>query len=216
MAENNAGIKVSFGKDITGIVFGRLRVVSFAGTRPKPKGKLQKMWRCKCDCGASIVTTHWHLFGHRVTSCGCDSVRPNTNSQKTHATSGRGLYHVWEGMHCRCYTKSSGNYHMYGGRGICILEPWKSSFEAFLKDMESSYKRGLMIERADNNGHYCLENCRWATPMAQGANKRNNVILSVNGVSKHVAAWARELGLDRSLIYGRISRGWSHARALGL
>lgn len=88
-----------------------------------------------------------------------------------------GLYRKYASARGRCNTKSSTSYKYYGGRGISFL--WKS-YEDFKNDMYESYlehldkngKRQTTLDRINVNGHYCKENCRWATYSVQRLNRR--------------------------------------------
>lgn len=54
------------GKDLTGMKFSRLTVISFHG--PSSQGN---RWRCLCDCGNETVVNGSQMKRKNVQSCGC-------------------------------------------------------------------------------------------------------------------------------------------------
>ena len=112
-------------------------------------------------------------------------------------------------MKTRCYNQRHVGYQWYGGRGISVCPKWRANFESFKKwALENGYNDTLSIDRIDNDGDYSPENCRWVSKSAQNSNKRNNIILEINGESLHVSAWSRKSGVKCSTIRERLKRGW--------
>lgn len=53
-------------KDLTGLRFGKLTVISMSGKIGK-----KVAWKCKCDCGKETIATGTHLKTGHTRSCGC-------------------------------------------------------------------------------------------------------------------------------------------------
>lgn len=113
-------------------------------------------------------------------------------------------YRVWTGMICRCYNNHRVRFKNHGGRGIAVCDEWRISFSAFFRDMGARPTDKHQIERKDNDGPYCKENCIWATAKQQARNRRSNHVVHAFGQSKTIAEWAEEYGIPPSTLYRRL------------
>jgi len=117
-------------------------------------------------------------------------------------------------MKRRCYSEKCSQYHKYGGRGIKVCDRWLESFENFYEDMKEGYSDILTLERNDVNGHYCKENCTWATPLQQARNKTNTAYLTYKGVTKRAQDWAKIIGANPLTVVRRVYLGYTPEECL--
>lgn len=118
------------------------------------------------------------------------------------------LYEVWRSMNRRCHEIGNQQYKRYGARGIFVCEEWRKDFSVFVNWANASgYKKGLQIDRIDNDNGYFPENCRFVPPIQNANNRRTNVRYSVDGETKTMSEWARECGITPAAIRARIKKG---------
>lgn len=122
------------------------------------------------------------------------------------------IYRSWMAMVGRCHNPESSAYKNYGARGVKVCEKWRK-FEGFIEDM-GERPPGKTLERINNDGDYCKENCKWADIKTQSRNKRSNVWVTLDGKTQIIADWAKELGIPANTISYRIKSGWTAEEAL--
>lgn len=123
-------------------------------------------------------------------------------------------YTAWKGMRQRCRNPKNPKYHRYGGRGITVCDEW-DLFENFLRDMGPAPGGEYSVDRKDNNGNYCKDNCRWATNKVQTNNSSRNRILTYGGIAMSVTQWAEKLKISTHTLNHRVTAlGWTIEKAI--
>lgn len=199
--------------------FGKLTIVKEVAPNVTPCGTIQRKFLCKCECGNEVLRSLQTLTKGAKSSCGCTSYQIGEQNKKYEkGTTKSFLYSTWNGMRQRCNNPNSSSYRRYGGRGISVCKEWNDNFLAFEKwAKENGAKKELTIDRIDNDGNYCPENCRWVDAIAQANNKRSNRVLEYNGESHTIMEWSRITGVQEGTIRSRLDKyGCSIGQALGL
>jgi len=175
------------------------------------KGKRKCITRC--DCWNTQEQYLFQITWWDVKSCWC--LMRETSSKMRRKTwmaiEKHRLYKIWEWMKSRCNNKNNKSYKNYWLRWIKIL---RNTFEDFKNDMYHSYLEHITkywenqttIDRIDNNGDYCKNNCRRATYQEQNNNTRRNITLEYDWKIWTLSNICREFWLKSYSIYDKIKR----------
>ena len=111
-------------------------------------------------------------------------------------------YYTYKNMLKRCYDKNCKAYQTYGKRGIEVCARWlcDRGFLNFYYDMGPRPNKKFSIDRRNNDGNYCKENCRWATRFEQqdntravkkfiAINKKRNLKINTWNMAKFARMW---------------------------
>ena len=75
--------------------------------------------------------------------------------------------------------------------------------------------KGYSLERKDNNGNYCSQNCTWASAKTQNRNKRSNRVLTYKGKTCTLVEHCEDQQISYALVNNRLNKlGWPIEEAL--
>lgn len=155
-----------------------------------------RMVKCSCECGNTGEYRLSDLKSGNTRSCGCLFKETRQYAHRTHGKGDTRLYSIWTNMKTRCNNKNTPTYEYYGRRGIRLSKEWDEDFRSFYDwAIENGYRETLTIERLDCNGNYEPSNCTWIKRSEQNKNRRNNIIIDINGESSTLRDWCIRFGL---------------------
>lgn len=207
--------------DLTGQVFGRLRVVERAHSNNGVH------WLCQCSCGKQTIVRGAVLRYGSTKSCGCGSkAQARANCDKSRRCNDwvpielkQKLKHAYSNMLKRCYDPESRRYENYGARGIRVCEEWLDPIGGrhrfYRWCLDNGVQCDLQIDRIDVNGNYHPDNCRFVDALIQANNTTRNRWLTYRGETKTLADWARATGMAYAVLKHRVDRGWDVERIMG-
>lgn len=144
---------------------------------------------------------------------GCRSLR------NSYGCSQERLYSVYNGMISRCYNKNHPGYKNWGGRGIAVCDEWRNDYQAFKRwALKAGYdenkdRKYQTLDRINNDGNYCPENCRWATQSEQNRNQRKRnrrtgvgykYNWTINGITKSAVEWCKDYNVSVPMVMHRV------------
>jgi hypothetical protein len=105
----------------------------------------------------------------RCCKCNMRKIRMD-KGEVLHGLSTHPLYIRWKGMNRRVIDIKKRNSYL--DKNIIVCDEWKNNFLSFYDWANSNgFKEDLEIDRIDNNGNYCPENCRWISHIENCNNK---------------------------------------------
>lgn len=180
--------------------------------RHEPSGKPYRwMWLCKCDCGKEKWIRADALTSGHSKTCGCGK---RYDGATVHGESKTRLYMIWGRMIERCSPHSMYGTDRYAKRGISVCEEWKD-YEQFARwAKENGYSDNLSIERIDNNGNYCPENCKWIEQKKQARNRGTTHWVEYQGKKMSLAEACEIAGMPYKQVFSRLKWNWPLEEAL--
>ena len=169
-----------------------------------------------CSCGKTKRIRKDHYLSGKSKSCGCLRVDVSRENSTKHGENDSDLHKTWVSMRNRTRCETSTSYKHYGGRGIDICAKWEEFLNFKEWALEHGYRKGLEIDRIDNDEGYYPENCRWVGRSENMRNTRSTKSVLAFGEQKSLADWIEDerCGAKYPTVWARLNKGWEPERAI--
>ena len=184
--------------------YGRFTIIEEFSDFPYKNAKTKtRMVKVLCDCGNIVIREKRKVLSGYSNSCGCKKKEKISIASKKHGYRNDIAYPIYNAMMWRCENPKNPRYKDYGGRGIKVCQEWHD-VETFIKWChENGYKKGLQLDRIDNNGNYEPSNCRFLTPSQNARNRRNTVIKDNMPLKDWLDKVSKNTGINPSTVRSR-------------
>ena len=164
-------------QDLTGLPFGYYTAIRQDGCDSKGV----PYWLCHCRCGNEKRVGVYDLLRGHTLSCGCLKRERLSERNTSHDCAYEPWFPTYADMMRRCghwEGASERDLRNYRDRGITVCELWQKSPRAFGDWLLThGWRKGLQIDRYDNEKGYSPENCRVVTSKENANNRRNTLRL---------------------------------------
>ena len=199
-------------QDLTGLPFGYYTAIRQDGCNSKGV----PYWLCRCRCGNEKRVRVYDLLNGHTSSCGCMKREKLSARSTTHGCWNEPWFPVYASMMQRCgHWEGGDEYHLhnYRDRGITVCELWRNSPRAFGDWLLAhGWRKGLQIDRIDNDKGYSPDNCRVVTPKENNNNRRNTLRLDDGAPFAMFCTSIGIVTLEGGLVtpkYARIRKMWA-------
>lgn len=196
----------------TGDKYGHLTVIKEVARKIRSKGRMERMFLCKCRCGKEKIMPIKSVRNRSNISCGCTRTEKCRQQLVTHNLTKHPLFTVWMNMRRRVSDDpTSENYKYYYGAGVRICREWDTNFRAFYDwAIANGWRKGLQIDKdklypTKPGLMYSPEFCCVSTRTENMNHTTKNVKFTFNGELLTLCEISRRTGINRNTLWRRIN-----------
>lgn len=183
------------------------------------KGQKRKAEAFCPACNTLVIRDYDNAVKQRTCGCRRKELRGKDHHFYKHGGIPRELYGKWKSIHERCFNSNHKKFPRYGGRGISVCKEWDNYLPFKKWALSLNWKKGMEIDRINNNNNYSPTNCRFVTRAENCQNKSNNKLDSTKvkeirrllSIGKGPSEIGRMFGVSETMIrYIRKGETWKN------